>query len=115
MTSSTTGRTTSGAPTTNPFIVVGACTYSDGCVRSANYPYDYGNSESCIIALRSASVWLTPTWFHIEEDYDWVALDGTAWYSGYGWNGDDPFEVTSMIYWTSDYSVTRSGWQLCLA
>jgi len=115
MSSSTTEHTTSATSTTNPFIVSGDCTSSDGCVRSANYPYDYGNSESCIITLRSASVWLTPTWFYTEANYDWVQLNGAAWYSGYGWNGDDPFEVTSTIYWTSDFTVTRSGWQFCLA
>jgi hypothetical protein len=96
-------------------VVDGDCTASDGCVRSPNYPSDYGDSERCLVFFDRASVWLTPTAFATEGNYDILQVDGTDYSGDTGWPGDDPFEVTSSIRWTSDGSVQKAGWEFCLA
>ena len=40
------------------FTVVGPCTADGACVRSPNYPSNYGSSQSCTITPESPAVGL---------------------------------------------------------
>jgi len=87
------------------------CTMNGQCIQSNNYPGSYGNSEQCSIAL-SGDVSITVQAFNTESSYDILTVQGVR-YSGT--SGPRSGSYTGSISWSSDYSVTRSGWKLCKA
>jgi hypothetical protein len=96
-------------------VIYGNCTTvqtqeEGACVQSTNYPQDYPNGDACTIRgvvgteIRTAA-------FNTESGFDYVYVDGVN-YAG----TDGPSQVTlerGTITWTSDGSVTRSGWKFC--
>jgi len=94
-------------------IYSGFCTTaSDGnCFNSPNYPSDYGYSEYCSIYVNNATS-LDVIEFYLESSYDYLTVNSTS-YSGS--NGPDNVAVAadSFIYFSSDSSVSYSGFSIC--
>lgn len=99
------------------FVVLdGPCTVSGNCVRSPNYPNNYGPDQTCAI-----STWMNPTYwlsrsinvnhFNTEGCCDKLYIDGIA-YSGTA-NSPQCVNPTGEIYWSSDAVVVRDGWEIC--
>ena len=94
------------------FTVVGPCTVDGACVRSPNYPSNYGSSQSCTITPESPAVgWLlTATTFNTESGYDKLTVNGVQ-YSGA--TGPMGVVLSGAFTWSSDSYGTRSGWEVC--
>jgi len=100
---------------TNLFTITsGACTL-DGtdCVKSPNYPSNYGNRQSCSIGI-SNDAWtgkgINTEAFNTESRYDKLTVNGNQ-YSGT--SGPQLVTPTSALTWSADYSVVKTGWKLC--
>ena len=95
------------------FSMSGDCDVQGDCVSSSNYPNRHGYSESCSVTmLRDATV--TPqSLFNLETCCDHLMIRGV--------DAESSLDVPSTLSkgeifsWTSDGSVTREGWQLCLS
>ena len=105
------------APPPPPGFIVesGPCTTTkDGsCVRSDNYPGQYGTSVSCVIAP-TQDLRLSSTAFATEKNYDMLTFDGKTF------TGDlgpvlQPVTANQKIEWVSDVSVADTGCALCCA
>ena len=93
----------------------GPCTVTAGgdCVRSDNYPGQYGTSVSCVIAP-TQDLRLSSTAFATEKNYDMLTFDGKTF------TGDlgpvlQPVTANQKIEWVSDVSVADTGCALCCA
>jgi len=85
------------------------CEMDGNCIQSNNHPSNYGNNEACTITLWGVS--LATEAFNTESRYDWLSVAGGDRYSGS--SGPPNGDYTGTITWSSDYSVTKSGWRLC--
>lgn len=93
-------------------VVSGPCTVdNDGCALSPNYPESYGNDQFCEIQILDTAAFpiLAPS-FNTESNYDILTVNGQSYSGGMGPSGVVP---TGFISWSSDFSVTYSGWKLC--
>merc|ERR1719336_1753285 len=99
------------APPPGTWVVTGSgCTETNACVQSKNYGSgNYGNNQACTIQL-SGSVSIEVRGFNTEAGYDILSMGGRS-YSGT--SGPSSGSYTGAITWSSDYSVTNSGWKLC--
>jgi hypothetical protein len=94
-------------------VTSGSCsTASEShCIRSANYPSSYQNGERCEFTLSGPGS-LSSTAFSTESCCDHLHIGGAS-YSG----GTIPTgvlaDVATSISWSTDGSVTRSGWEVC--
>jgi len=86
------------------------CTMTGNCIQSKNHPGNYGNNEECTIL--ATDVALTVDAFSTESGYDFLTVAGVR-YSGS--SGPASGSYSGVISWSSDYSVTNSGWKLCKA
>jgi hypothetical protein len=104
------------------FVTGGDCevVYDDyACVRSANYPMAYTNDVECTITFSAPSVYLTASDpFSTESGYDYLYVNGdpyntagTATVQGSSWTYTD---AVSSLWWTSDFYLTNTGWELCV-
>jgi len=87
------------------------CTLKGQCIQSNNHPGSYGNNEECSISM--AEVEFTVDAFSTESGYDVLTMSDGASYSGT--NGPPSGTYSGVVSWSSDYSVTNSGWKLCKA
>merc|ERR1712176_1529755 len=78
------------------------------CIQSNNHPSSYGNNEECTISAWDVA--LTVDAFSTESRYDFLTMGGVQ-YSGS--SGPASGTYSGVISWSSDYSVTNSGWKLC--
>merc|ERR1719323_1863693 len=100
------------APAPGSWVIDGSgCEMSGNCIQSNNHPSNYGNGEQCTIQLYG-SIPITVEAFNTESGYDMLTVAGTR-YSGT--SGPSSGSYTGVISWSSDYSVTKSGWKLCKA
>ena len=104
----------------------GTCTIVGNCVRSPNYHGNYENSDACTITM-AADTLLSVTAFKVEYSsscaYDYVrvrvspATSGSTKYCGVGGPSDGPNGVVAMasygITWSTDYSLAKTGWEIC--
>ena len=70
----------------------------------------YSNSEACTIRLLQPG-FLYTTAFETESCCDYLTVDGIR----YDGTSNVQVDANSILTWSSDGSVTRSGWTLCLA
>ena len=103
----------------------GPCTVdpsSPNCIRSPNFPYaNYANNERCVITPTALAIGapLTATAFRTEANFDYLKIpsysSGTlTWF--HGTSGPSNFVLggsPGSIEWSTDYSVTASGWKVC--
>jgi len=85
------------------------CAMDGNCISSMNYPSNYGNNEECRVELYG-DIPISIEAFSTESRYDYLRIGGSS-YSGT--SGPSSGSYTGTISWSSDYSVTRSGWRLC--
>jgi len=86
------------------------CACVGNCIQSNNHPDNYGNNEACTINANNVA--FTVDAFSTESGYDFLTVGGSS-YSGT--SGPASGTYTGDITWSSDYSVTNSGWKLCRA
>ena len=101
----------------------GTCTIVGDCAQSGNYPYNYNNDEDCYFYATDTVSYRIER-FDTEAGYDVLSI-GTQY--GYERNsGNSGLAGTTgsarpygnygnegVFEWTSGYSGTRSGWQIC--
>jgi len=85
------------------------CFMDGNCITSRFFPSNYGNGDECSIELIGA-VQLSIEAFNTESRYDLLNVGGAA-YSGT--SGPPSGSYTGTISWSSDHSVTQSGWRVC--
>merc|ERR1719461_2087073 len=89
----------------------GWCSAHHNCVGSYDYPYFYYNDEACHVeVLQNVNVF-APNPFIIEPVWDTLTINGVT-----TWDYDalpTTLSQGSEIYWETDQSVTRRGWQMC--
>jgi len=86
------------------------CTQEGNCIQSNGHPGNYGNNQACTIDANNVA--FTVDAFRTESGYDFLNVGGVD-YSGS--TGPANGAYSGAISWTSDYSVTNSGWKLCKA
>jgi hypothetical protein len=94
-------------------VLEGSCTATaEGCITSPNWPANYGNSESCRIAV-GTDVSLVVQSFATESGYDLLTVNGVQ-YSG---SGEGLQGLTTragdVLTWASDSVVHHDGWHIC--
>ncbi|CAK0883555.1 unnamed protein product [Prorocentrum cordatum] len=93
--------------------ISGPCTLDGSCVQSANYPQPYGNDQKCTVTIDASNAApIVVESFDVESYFDYLVVDGGATYTGS--SGPSAVTPTSSILWSSDFSVTRSGWKFCM-
>jgi len=85
------------------------CVMDGNCISSKNHPSAYGNNEECRVELWG-DIPIAIEAFSTESGYDYLRMGGSS-YSGS--SGPPSGSYTGTISWSSDYSVTNSGWRLC--
>jgi len=94
------------------FTMYGQCEVVGDCVSSRNYPGSYGNHEMCDISVhRGASVRVTS--LSLETCCDHLYINGMD--TEYAAAVPTTLYGGSYIRFTTDYSVTRGGFQLCFS
>jgi len=96
---------------TDWFMMIGDCEVRDNCVSSTNYPNAHGNHESCSVTLnRRVSVTVSST-FNLETCCDHLTIGEVTVKSA---SAVPAFlDMMETFTWSSDYSVTKEGWELC--
>jgi len=98
------------APPPGTWVITGSgCAESGSCISSLGYPSNYGNNQQCTVTLYG-DFQLQVAAFNTESRYDWLTMGGTR-YSGT--SGPSSGSYSGEITWSSDYSVTKSGWSIC--
>jgi len=97
-------------PPPGSWVVSGDGCVEDGeCMQSLNHPNNYDHNTECSITLYGDVSILVES-FNTEEDYDILTMNGTR-YSGT--RGPPSGVYSGVIEWTSDRSISSSGWRLC--
>lgn len=93
-------------------VVSGECTIdASDCLLSAGFPEAYGDSQQCKVAVNpQGAMPLEVMNFTTELGFDKLYVDCKSYSGGTGPNGVIP---SSSLFWTSDASVTESGWRIC--
>jgi len=98
------------APPPGSWVLYGSgCQMEYNCISSSNYPEEYGNEEECTVELFGDIPFRTDA-FSTESRYDFLRVGGVG-YSGT--SGPPSGSYTGVISWSTDVSVTKSGWRLC--
>ena len=83
------------------------------CFRSPNYPSYYDNNGACTITVAAhEQVTLSVTSFSTEAGYDFLTVAGVQ-YSGTSGPAGVEVAAGATIAFTSDGSVTGSGFEVC--
>jgi hypothetical protein len=92
----------------------GACVFEGNCVRShagaTPGGSDYANDALCEFQYLGPDQLIDVVFFDTESCCDFLVIDGTSY------SGSNEITVNSgdVFRWTSDGSVTRAGWEICL-
>ena len=89
--------------TANAAGVTGACV-TDGIG-------EHGINEACTVSA-TTDLYATSTYFHTENYYDFVLLNGT-WYSGTVGPANAFMNAGQTFAWSSDFSINRGGFVIC--
>ena len=91
--------------------MTGDCDVREHCVSSKNYPDNHGNNEKCTIRMTKDAKVVVGKVFHVEKGYDKLKIGGK--------DRETRLSIPSTLKngdeftWTSDHSVSKSGWRLC--
>merc|ERR1719232_2425948 len=85
------------------------CRMEGDCINSLNHPGNYGNGEACNVQLWG-DIPLRFDAFDTESGYDILRVGGTD-YSGT--SGPPPDSYSGALTWSTDGSVTKTGWSFC--
>jgi len=98
------------APPPGTWVISGSgCEMDGNCIQSLNHPSNYGNNQQCSVELYGA-ISLSVNAFDTERSYDVLSVGG-RYYSGT--SGPSNGAYSGTMTWSSDGSITRSGWKLC--
>eukprot|EP00493_Phyllostaurus_siculus_P026678 UN27023 len=89
------------------------CDVSSNCVSSKNYPSKHGNHEECTVKIVKDAKLTVSDPFDIERNYDFLHVKNQA-----KWTASEfPSILISgdTITWKTDYSVSKSGWEICFS
>jgi len=106
--------TTTAAPVVTDFFTMAGgsdCTVNGNCVTSANWPSPHGDNEGCSITVDVDSSVAVNSNFEIERNYDYLRINNDA-----KWTAEEipsSLSAGSTISWSTDGSVTKTGWELC--
>jgi len=93
-------------------VTSGSCTVDAGnCVLTPNWPNNYGNKNQCKIKVKKqGGVKLQVVDFLLEGTYDYLKVNSKK-YSG----STGPMDTVAKgtMEWSSDRSVTKTGWKIC--
>jgi len=96
-------------------VVTGPCTATGKCVSSPNFPSSYGNNEACSIRANfPGDLEVLNSAFSTEPTYDQLTVGSTPYDGTSGPNGGS-IDLDTLISWSTDGSVTGSGWKICLS
>ena len=96
-------------------VTSGLCTVASDatCFRSPNYPSNYDINQQCIITVAAhEEVTLSVTAFTTELGYDYLTVNGFRYSDTSGPEGVQ-VAAGSTIDFSSDFSVIRSGFEIC--
>ena len=97
-------------------IIGDGCHVVDGCVRSRNYPSSYSDHDTCTILNLPAHP-ISVTSFDVENAnqigciWDHLTVNNRRYCGTNSPEGVVP--DGTPIEWKADYSVTKSGWEIC--
>lgn len=91
-------------------LTSGPCVETGSCISSPGYPDNYGNGQACEISI-DGMVMLEVEAFSTESGYDRLFVDGAVFQGSVG--PQNGAMATGAITWSSDGSVTQSGWKIC--
>ena len=93
-------------------VVSGECTMdSTNCLLSPGFPEAYGDSQQCKVAINpDGALPLNVMNFTTELGFDKLYVDCKSYSGSTGPQGVIPI---ASLFWTSDASVTESGWRIC--
>ena len=89
------------------------------CIRSPNFPNNYGNNQQCSITPTALAIGtlMTATAFSTEAGYDFLRMfdiSGTPTAAFSGLIGPSNVVLgAGAITWTSDGGTTKPGWRVC--
>lgn len=94
-------------------VFSGDCTISDDgrCATSPNFPSEYPNMAPCVIKVGANLGGINAHEFNTEANYDKLYINGNIYHGTDG--PPDGIVPTTDITWSSDQSVTKTGWKLC--
>merc|ERR1719285_1500909 len=95
------------------FHMMGNCDVVGDCVSSNNFPSSYGNNEYCSISVMQDSAVSTDAHFMLETCCDNLIIDGID--VEYRSSVPQRLRAGSYISFSTDYSVTQGGFQLCFS
>ena len=95
----------------NFFTMTGDCDVQGDCVSSNNYPNVHGNSESCSVTMLQDAGVVVGNTFNLEACCDNLMIGGVDVESSASVPGT--LNAGDVFQWSSDFIVTREGWQLC--
>jgi len=101
---------TPAPPPGNWELIGTGCEMDGNCIQSSNHPSNYGNSEECTIQITGGSISLSVDAFNTEAGFDKLTIGGRSYA---GTSGPASGSYTGTITWSSDSSVSKSGWRLC--
>ncbi|KAK3264736.1 hypothetical protein CYMTET_26540, partial [Cymbomonas tetramitiformis] len=95
-------------------VVSGPCqTSSEGtCMQSPNYPANYNTDDNCEVSVDGEG-FLYSLSFHTEASYDIFFVGSTPYSGDEGPNGHE-VDSSVALRFTSDYSITKSGFEVCI-
>ena len=81
----------------------------------ATYQYgnDYSNNAHCEITINQDVKVTVGANFEIEQGYDFLTINGI----NRKYSDDVPRDLSAgdYIHWTTDYSISEQGWELCFS
>lgn len=82
---------------------------------SPNYPRIYGPNAACSMTASAAGKLVIED-FKTEPEFDTLTLNGQVYSGGPEllWAEQSGKSVVGVVTWTSDESVGKNGWKLCL-
>jgi hypothetical protein len=78
---------------------------------SPNFPESYETNQRCDITVAADSTAIEVVDFNVEGGFDTMNFNDEKYSSGHNIHGIVP-DVRGIV-WTSDHSVTDSGWKIC--
>lgn len=95
------------------FTMTGDCDVQGDCVSSRNYPSVHENHESCTVTMLQDVIVTPGNLFNLETCCDHLMIGGVDVESSNA--VPSSLSAGDVFSWTSDFSVTREGWQLCFS
>ena len=93
--------------------MTGDCDVQDDCVSSGNFPNAHNNNEYCeVTMLRDADLSVHST-FDLETCCDHLVIQDVDVESSDA--VPSSLSAGETFTWTSDFSVSNAGWQICFS